>query len=67
MAHVASLMKGFDEMEGVDVFRLEGFEKRELIDWYVANGYVLVDEVLSAAECDEIVADLTKIKRGDYG
>ena len=60
-------MKGFDEMEGVDVFRLEGFEKGELIDWYVANGYVLVDEVLSAAECDEIVADLKKINRGDYG
>ena len=60
-------MNGFGEMEGIGVFRPEELEEEKLLDSYVANGYVLVDEVLSVAECDDVVADLKKINRGDYG
>ena len=49
------------------MFRPEELEEEKLLDSYVATGYVLVDEVLSVAECDDVVADLKKINRGDYG
>ena len=53
-------------MNRIPEFQLDRLDTQELRSTYFENGYVLVTDVLSSRECDEIRADLVKINRGDY-
>ena len=36
------------------------------VDFYISEGYLLVDDVLAQTEMDEILADIVKLVRGGY-
>ena len=47
-------------------FHLSSVIESELTEFYVKNGFVLVDQLITAEEQEEIRIDLAKINRGCY-
>ena len=47
-------------------FHLSSVTDSELTEFYVKNGFVLVDQLITAKEQEEIRTDLSKINRGYY-
>lgn len=39
---------------------------QEQVDFYISEGYLLVDDVLGQVEMDEILADIVRLVRGGY-
>ena len=47
-------------------FHLSSVKDSELTEFYVKNGFVLVEHLITAKEQEEIRTDLAKINRGYY-
>ena len=54
------------DMKSIPRFKLDAVDSDELTGFYVENGFVLVERLISPIECGDIRADLAKINRGDY-
>ena len=55
------------DIKSIPRFKLDAVDSDELTEFYVENGFVLVERLISPIECGDIRADLAKINRGDYG
>lgn len=54
------------DMKLIPRFKLDAVDSDDLTGFYVENGFVLVERLISPIECGDIRADLAKINRGDY-
>lgn len=53
-------------MSQIPAVQLDTAVPSHLVQSYINNGFLLVSNVLSTSECNEINTDLLKINRGDY-
>jgi len=60
------LLSGKYIVKMIPRFQLDPFDSQELVDAYIENGFVLVEDVILPEEQEEIKTDLAKINRGDY-
>ena len=51
----------------IQSYNINNFNKDNLVGDYIQNGFVLIEDIISNQEKDEIKEELKKINRGDYG
>ena len=59
---IGAVMGDLDRFSSGDA----GGDRQKLVRSYRNDGFVLVDDVLAGGECDQIVAELKRINRGDF-